>query len=49
MENFVGVEMAAGCVHDLEKDAALAGEANAAGAKLALEMAGEFVINTFAG
>ena len=31
LENFVGVEVAAGGVHDLEQDAALTREANAAG------------------
>ena len=32
LENFVGVEVAAGGVHDLKKDATLSGQANAAGA-----------------
>ena len=31
LENFVGVEMAASCVHHLQEDATLACEANAAG------------------
>jgi len=41
--------MAAGGVHHLQEDAPLAREANAAGAQLAFEMAGEFVIDAFAG
>ncbi len=49
LENFVGVEVAAGGVHHLEQDAALASEADSAGAELAFEMAGEFVIDAFAG
>src|SRR5580658_9955979 len=49
LEDFVGVEVAAGGVHDLEEDAALASQANAAGSQLAFEMAGELVIDAFAG
>ena len=49
LQDFVGVEVTAGRVHYLQQDAALAGQANAAGAKLAFEMAGEFVIDAFAG
>jgi hypothetical protein len=49
LQNFVGVQVTAGCVHDLEQDAALASEANAAGAELAFEMTREFVIDAFAG
>jgi hypothetical protein len=32
LEDFVGVQVAAGGVHDLQEDAALASEANASGA-----------------
>jgi len=49
LEDLVGVEVAAGGVHHLQEDAALASETDAAGAKLAFEMAGEFVIDAFAG
>ena len=49
LQDFVGVQVAAGGVHYLEQDAALASEANAAGAELTFEMAGEFVIDAFAG
>jgi hypothetical protein len=49
LEDFVGVQVAAGGVHYLQEDAALAGEADAAGAEFAFEMAGEFVIDAFAG
>ncbi len=49
LQDFVGIEVAAGCVHYLQEDAALASEANAAGAEFAFEMAGEFVIDSFAG
>ncbi len=49
LKDFVSVQVAAGGVHYLEEDSALASEANAAGAKLAFEMAGEFVIDAFAG
>src|ERR1700733_5850281 len=41
--------MAAGGVHYLQQDAALASQTDAAGPQLAFEMAGEFVIDAFAG
>ena|ERR1700734_1149498 len=41
--------MATGGVHDLQEDAALASQTDAAGTQLAFEMPGEFVIDAFAG
>jgi hypothetical protein len=48
LENFVGVQVATGGVHYLQEDAALASEADAAGAEFTFEMAREFVIDAFA-
>ena len=47
-EDFSGVEMAARCFHDLEQDAALFGEADAARSEGLLQVARGFVIDTFA-
>ena len=47
-EDFGGVEMAARCFHDLEQDAALFGEADAARSEGLLQVARGFVIDTFA-
>src|ERR1700689_3205932 len=41
--------MAAGGVHYLQQDAALASQTDAAGTQLAFQMSGEFVIDAFAG
>ena len=40
LQYFVGIEVAAGRVHDLQQDATLPCEADAASAELAFEMAG---------
>ena len=48
-EDFAGVQVAAGGFHHLEEDAALASEANAAGAQGLLQMAGGFAVDAFAG
>jgi len=50
VQDFVGVHVARGRLHHLQDDAALAGEADAARAELALEMACRLVfVDAFAG
>ena len=48
-QNFGGVEVAAGSFHHLQQDAALFGQANAAGAECLLQVARGFVVDAFAG
>ena len=48
-EDFAGVQVAAGGFHHLQDGAALAREANAAGAEGLLQVAGGFAVDAFAG
>lgn len=49
VEDFVGVQVAAGGFHDLQDDAALFGQADTFGAEGLLQVAGSFVVDALAG